>query len=765
MRDILKTYFYLLIIGFVAGGFASPAKAQIQTTSELKDEPVDIIEVIAQKHPQDIRDVALSISIIDGEEIVERQLKDSTALSSLVPNFKITQNAAEGTPPAVNIRGVGSVDYNTSTTSPIGIYLDGAAGGSANSQLVNLYDVDSIEILRGPQGTLFGRNTTGGAILINSIKPQNNDSGYFNVGYAQRNHLSAQGAVNHAFSTDTAARLAFTHQDYEYSSNNLYAPAPQAEMRQTHARVSLSSSWDKLELFAKAYAGKWDGVVNPAGSIGVVKSFNPTTGLPESFCSPAEAGSSQCTDAFGFQDGSDDFYDVAVNNDVNNNSPHQSDSWGLNVHAQYQLSANSYLYSISSINSLDREHFYNSDGSPARLGEGNQNVFTDTISQELRIHSEFEKLYLIAGLYWLDESLKQDNSFDLLRDFRSVESLFSNAATFFYDNDIDTQAKAIFAHGEFKLSPATQLTAGLRYTDENTEYHALGLINIALSNNDQSGLTVPGWDVVGEVGDSNVSGKIALNHKFNSQLSSFISYSRGFKSGGYNGALISSEIEAQRNDYGAETLNAYEIGMRARINNRLNLYSAVFYYDYKDQQVFMNQSAIEPGAPPLQLLSNVGKSEIFGAELELQAQINASFSSKFSLGYLPEANLESFVDQAGNLISDNRLPFTSKWNIAGQFEYIIELQSSRLLLQLDFDYQSEFYFDQNQSDYARQDGYTLLNARVAVEKNDWVFSAWVKNLGDEEYSHLKFDLINLYGMLQDFKGEARQIGVDLRYEF
>jgi iron complex outermembrane receptor protein len=164
--------------------------------SLIRADKIEIIEVNVQKRSQDIRDVTLSINLVDGQTIIDRQLKDTTALSAIAPNFKISQNAAEGTPPAVNLRGVGSVDYNTSTQSPVGVYLDDAAGSSANSQLVNLFDVQSIEILRGPQGTLFGRNTTGGVILINSVSPKMNDSGYLNFSYAQRNHLSVEGASN-----------------------------------------------------------------------------------------------------------------------------------------------------------------------------------------------------------------------------------------------------------------------------------------------------------------------------------------------------------------------------------------------------------------------------------------------------------------------------------------------------------------------------------------------------------------------------------------
>jgi iron complex outermembrane receptor protein len=181
--------------------------------------------------------------------------------------------------------------------------------------------------------------------------------------------------------------------------------------------------------------------------------------------------------------------------------------------------------------------------------------------------------------------------------------------------------------------------------------------------------------------------------------------------------------------------------------------------------VFMNQSAITPGAPPLQLLSNVGKSTIYGAEFDLNAQLTPALSTKFSVGYLPKANLESFVDLAGVEIKDNRLPFTSKWNVAAQADYAVELNSGQLNFHIDADYQSEFYFDQNQSAFAIQRGYVLWNARVAWEVVDWTLGAWVKNVTNEEYSHLKFDLVNLFGMLQDFKGEARQIGLDLRYGF
>ncbi|WP_170940569.1 TonB-dependent receptor [Pseudoalteromonas sp. NBT06-2] len=507
---------------------------------------------------------------------------------------------------------------------------------------------------------------------------------------------------------------------------------------------------------------KWDGTVQPVGNIGVYKQL----GLTPTLCSPSEAGSSQCTDAFGFNDGSNDFYRVSVNNNINNNSPHKTNSWGTDLNLNYQLTDNSYLVSISSFNTLDRIHFFNSDGSPAALVEGGQNVYTDVYSQELRYHLELEQAYFIVGGFYLDESLTQDNFLDLFRDFRAVDSLFTNAATFFYDNKIDTEISAIFTHIDYDFNDQTTLSTGLRYTEENIDYRAIGTINVPLAVDEQVGLTVLGWNEPGKVKDHNVSGKISINHKFNSDFTAFLSYSRGYKSGGYNGAIITTQEEALRNDYGSEKLDAIELGNRIYWDDdNAYLYLVLFNYDYQDQQVFMNQAAISPIAPPIQLLDNVGESNLYGAEAELKWQLTSQFNVQLGIGYLPEANLEKFVNAKGEKITDNRLPFTSKWNMNGFLEYVLPINDGEVLFQLNFDHQSDFYFDQNQNDYASQKDYILFNARIAYEIDDWSMAVWGKNITNEEYSNLKFDLVGLLGMLQDFKGESRQFGVDINYSF
>ena len=194
------------------------------------EKDMEVISVYAQKRPQAIEDVGVAVSQVSGQKLKNQHFKDSTEIALFAPNVKITQNAAEGTPPAVSIRGVGLLDYNTANTSPVGMYLDGVAVGSANNQIINLYDIDQLDILRGPQGTLFGRNSTGGAILIRTKRPEFDSYGALTLGIANNNATSIDGIWNQQVSDTSALRFAVNYQDYDYSTENIFSDSPEAGM-------------------------------------------------------------------------------------------------------------------------------------------------------------------------------------------------------------------------------------------------------------------------------------------------------------------------------------------------------------------------------------------------------------------------------------------------------------------------------------------------------------------------------------------------------
>lgn len=717
---------------------------------------LEVIEVYAQKRAQAIEDVSIAISQVKGDTLKNQHYKDSTELSIFAPNLKISQNAAEGTPPAVNIRGVGLVDYNTANTSPVAIYIDDVAVGSASNQIVNFFDIEQVDILRGPQGTLFGRNATGGAILIRTKRPEFNESGYLTAGIANNNAFNIDAMYNNQLSDKTAFRIAINRQDYDYSANNVFSQSPTAGMEQTNARLSLLSEFDGVQLLLQGHIEDWQGIVQPVGNIGIVA--DPLTG---ELCSPSQAGSTNCFDNFGFNDASDDFYTVKVNND----SPHKTDGKGLSAHINWQLNERNEVVAISSYNQLERTHAFNCDGSPARLCEGNLGLDTHLFSQELRLQTQWDEHTLTSGLYYADESIKQNNINDILRDFRGILAP-DLTATFFYDNQIDTQNMAAFSQLDYQLDSDWSISVGLRYSYESLDYDSVAQLNVVVDSADLAGVLVPFYHVQGQQSDNGFSGQFAVNYQLSDTTHGYYRFANGAKSGGYNGGFLSSPEQAELADYGKERLNAHEVGSKSwwpEQGVRFNW--AAFYYDYNDQQVFMNQPSESVQKPPVQLLENVGDSVIYGLEAEIDYQATDALSMRFALGYIPHAEFEEFVDPLGNSLTDNRLPFTSKWNVSAGVEYRLELAGNPLTTQLLVDYQSEYYFDQNQNPYAMQDGYSLVNGNIRYQLDNLSFVFWGKNLFDTEYSNLKFDLSSFLGMLEDFKGEGRRYGLDVSYQF
>lgn len=719
----------------------------LPSNSSSNKESVEVIEVYAQKRKQDITEVNVAVSVFDGEEIARQKLKDTTQLSALVPNLKITNNAGEGTPPAFNIRGVGMIDYNTSTISPIAVYADDIVSGSANNLSINLYDLEHVEVLRGPQGTLFGRNTTGGAILLRSKMPEHEFSGYINAGVAEFDTYSLEGAVNIPVSESTAMRFAFSHQDYDFSTDNQMPGQPDGGLKQTNLRLIVLSEFDTLTVTSKFHAEDWSGKPKPIASLGV----NRVDG--SGLCTPSQAGSSLCADNFGNQVGGNDFW--AVNADTADRE-HDTDSWGASIKFEWQLSDDMLLTSISGYRSLERFHSWDSDG-PGNLVEGSMGTDNTLFSQELSLAVDLGDSFWTSGVFYVDEEIKQNNDFDLFRDFRPVPALAAIPAQFFYDNELENSSIALYSQFEHRLDEAFTLTVGVRYTDETTDYHARADLDTV------AGFVPSLWNIKGAVEDDEISGKIALNQKLNDDSSLYYSYSRGYKSGGYNAGYSTSPTQAAESEYAPEKLDAYEIGGYFQFFQQdARLHLAAFYYDYKEQQVFVNQTQ---GVAVDHVLKNAGDSTIYGLESELVLTPSVDWELRLNIGYLPEANMGEF-NQHGVVVQDNRLPFSSKWNVSGAILHETLLMGRELSAQLSFDYQSDFYFDQEENAYTEQTDFVVFNGHISYEINNALtLTLWGKNLTNTEYSELRFNSIAALGAVTELKANARQLGIEASFKF
>jgi len=738
---------YVLICVFVLSQSYFSYANEPDLDNKNSAESIEVIEVFAQKRAQNITDVSVAVTVIEGDEILRRQLKDTTQLAILTPNMKVTNNAGEGTPPAFNIRGVGMIDYNTSTISPIAVYSDGIVSGSANSLSVNLFDIEHVEVLRGPQGTLFGRNTTGGAILLRSKQPEQNFGGYINTSVAQHNSSSIEGAINIPVTKETALRLAFNHDNYDFSTNNLMEGQPDGGLKQNNFRLSLKSEFDDLTLFAKIYKDEWSGKPKPIASLGIKK----VDGSGD--CSPSQAGSSLCMNNFGAQVGGDDYWDVRADTA---DRKHDSESWGASLNLAWRLNSSMTVNSLTGYKKLDRYHSWDSDG-PHNMIEGDMGTDLTLFSQELNLAIEGNNSYWISGLFYLNEVIDIDNSFDLFRDFRAVPELADIPAQFFYDNRVENTSMAVYSQLDYNLSDSLTLTAGLRFTDESTDYRANADLDIVPAY-------IPNfWDLSGEVADSEYSGKLALVQKLTDNSSLYYSFSRGYKSGGYNAGYSTSPTQAADSTYAPEILNAYEIGSKLSLwesSGYLNL--AAFYYDYQDQQVFVN---VPDSVVPYHVLKNAGNSTIYGAEMELNWVPINDLVVNFNLGYLPKADTGKY-QQGEIMVNETRLPFSSKWNASGMVLYDMEVSGKLLTSQFGFDYQSDFFFDQNENPYTEQKGFIVWHARLSLELSEQILlSVWVKNITNTEHAELRFDSVAALGAITELKAEARQLGVELSYSF
>lgn len=716
---------------------------------------LEIIEVSAQKRLQNIQQVAIALTSLNQQQMQDLGIQDSYQLSGLSPNVLLSQNAGEGSPPAVNIRGVGLVDYNTSNTSPIAFYFDEAVNGSVSNQFSELFDIEHVEILRGPQGTLFGRNTSGGALLFFSNPPEDEFAAYVSAGLGSDAYQKIEAMLNLPLGEQSATRISAQYLDYDYSATNNLADAPQEGIRRNAVRWQYALNKEEFSLNLKLSAADWQGISQPYGHTGV---YDLQSG---GRCNLDMTTRGECADVFGFNDGSNNFRDVSVDND----SPHNSEQQGARLKLQWHISPTVSLSSITAYNDLDRQHQIHCDASSLDVCVGFFALDNSVFSQELRLTGELPDINWIAGLFLLREDLEQNNSIDLLRDFRFAGSA-SGAAQYFYHNQIEIESRAIFSQVDYNFTPQLILTAGLRYNNEEIDFLGDTDLNVPLDD-DIDGFTFPFWSVTDNVDDNQWSGRLALSYQLSHNWMWYTSASSGFKSGGFNGGFLFTPDEAQKAGYGPETLYAYEVGTKADLwNKRARLALSAFYYDYHDQQVFINEPAVTANAPNLQLLQNVADSSIKGLEAQFEWQITPDLHINLAGGYIPTADFGQYIDPTGRDLTGNRLPFTPKLQLSMASHYQYFLAADKYLtLSILGRYQSEIYFDQNQSPYTRQDGYALWDTTLGYHNKNWRLTFNIKNIFDQNYDTLRFDLIDFLGLVNSNKGEGRRAQFEYSYAF
>jgi iron complex outermembrane recepter protein len=770
-----------------------PAFSQTaQTAEEQNGEGLSDIVVTAQRRSENLQNVPISISAVTGETLAAQGITRSQDIVTVVPNLNVT--AVFGpVEPIITIRGVGLNDLNNNNNSAAGVYVDDVYLFSPSQLAFSLFDLERVEVLKGPQGTLYGRNTTAGAIRYITTAPSEEFEGYAQLSYGSYNSLRAEGAVGGSLADGLSARLAFS---YERSDGYVQNRAIDARVNTTNvaaARLSLrynpnndvdvtlrvSGGYNRSDL---AGIFQYGGLNDPA-------SLTAPTGPVR--CAAALAGRydpATCTGFLGYTDTDGDPFagDYNFVRNIDNRF------WAVSLNSQFQLGSVT-LNSVTSFDRFIRDQPTDSDASPQSVLETTRAGPLQTFSQELRLSGELgSNVDWIVGGYFLDNNFSANNDFDVFRSARPITAslgapqgfdpfrIFGGLPSFFVLSTIDqeTSAWAAFAHAKVKLSDRLQLTAGIRYSrekktfDYQTIFAGEAPATYAAYRATLAGIGLPPLispeglfiDFQDEFRSGGVSGDISLDYKVTDDVLVYGRFARGFKSGGFNGGVAFDRIVLE--PFGDERLDAYEVGFKSELFGRtLRLNASAFLYDYKDLQVFTivnNGSGV-----PTQVLDNAAQARIWGIDGEMLYQPNDRFSARLSAGYL-STELRDFVSPAtGRDLSGARLANAPEFTLSGSLRYTAPIAPWGSLTGLvDFTHTGFRFFDTNNNPLTSGDGYWVFNSRLSldIDNSRTQVSVFARNIFNKQYVTNIFDLSDFGYNVLNF-GQPRTLGIEISTRF
>ncbi len=719
------------------------------------------IVVTAQKREQNKQDVGIAITAFSGDQLTQIGYTNAQQVTSLAPGVSTVQPNGEANY-SIAIRGAASSDFTSNNESPVSIYVDEVYISQMSGAGFLLFDMERVEILRGPQGTLFGRNATGGLVHFVTRKPTAEPNGYAQFNFGEYDQIKTQGALGGAIAENLAARVSFSsHHNDGYVENRigedlnnandyagrvqlLYTPNENVDVL-LNARYSLQQIRTGFFEFASA-----------------VTTGARTPGLPDPFL-------------LGYVDLDGDVhagdYDKEGHND--------NETWGATGTLKWD--ANGILVtSITDYQSVKRDYIEDSDGSP--LAGFNFFVTTDAqqFSQELRLSGETERMKWVTGFYYLDIAIDDSNGGEsnIFSDFFSqiivgVPLLPTDMRILDFGTDrgidnpytIDIQSWSMFGQVEYEINPQWTAIFGFRYIDEKKDLdYQNNLVRYQPGTQRRNGapdVIVNLVDFQASQSDGLWSAKAQLDWRPKENLLLYASWNRGVKAGGFNAPFLPLAIgnTLETMVYDPEELDAFEIGFKSTLfDGRANFNGSAYYYDYTDYQGF-NLIGIDA-------LTFNTPAENYGFELELQAAPMDGLDVILGVGYI-DAELE--------FSGLKTVPVqTPDWNLSGLVRYEWAVFDGTMAIQGDFDYRSGHIFGladvfPGVVDTLDTGGYTVANAALSYTTSDqrWQASIYVNNIGDEEYRVQQFDLSgpDIFGMVQEYYGRPRWVGGSIRFNW
>ncbi|WP_428818829.1 TonB-dependent receptor [Microbulbifer sp. MCCC 1A16149] len=780
---------------------------------------IEEVTVTAQKRAQSAQDVGISIAAMGSEELENLGVMEASQITEFVPNMELGMSPDSGIPIFV-IRGVGLQDYNANNTPTTAMVVDDVYQPFGVYGAFAMFDTERMEVLKGPQGGLYGRNSTGGAINIVSRRPEfgeNQANAAVDVGNYGTFNVRAGGDLS--LTDNLAARVALQNELSEGWYENTYLNRKQGGRDKTQARITLSyKPTDTLRVDLRQTFGRDKsevGIPEPEGYLNPNSSFGPT-GLEDGLgnASPDIQGPSP-----------GDYCDSVINTGIpdsscvtmNGKTPdgiyrgedsvvrHVDDTFNsTSLNVEWDLDAVT-LVSISNFTTLD---FYHTNG-PGGVGTGaanqaeweayaelvgrdinfDSNYVTDynsdisSLSQELRLLSDNDgALNWMAGLSYAQDQLDENRTCSFGANLFADWFAFPGCGTMAYEQE--TRVSSAYGQLVYDFNEAFTLTTDLRYTREQKDYVGGVLVNdgawacyawgfadyqtCLAGYEDQPIQLSSGTPATYD--ETDPSWKVTLDWKPTDNTLLYTSVGHTFKSGGFFGGFFFNAEAVE--SYKPETNTAIELGFKSTlVDNTVQLNGAVFHYDYKG---FQSPLEIQTATGTFSGLTNMGDVETRGAELDLRWLPIVGLDLRMGLGYMdteivkgPSGTgriydiLGQEVDVVGNQL--NNAPGLSVSSLARyEFGVTDELGAA---LQLGVNWTDDYYLSITNEPYSKEEGGTLVNARAELfqEAGDWNLALWGRNLTDRHYRTSTND----DGVFSNYSNWSapRTFGATLSYNF
>ena len=744
-----------------------------ENQKQIEGEGIERISISARKKIASVQDIGVALTSLNADDILNLGLNKTEDLIRVVPSLDIKQANGQGNV-NITLRGVGLNDYSSTTSPTVGVYVDEIFLPYTGMLSFGMFDIERVEVLKGPQGTLYGRNTTGGAITFASAKPVNDNTGYAELSFGDYDTVEARGAVNFAINDELSIRIAGINRNQGESFYTNYI-APEGYFG-AFGSESLNPSTDQQENFGSSKMTAWRASALYEGkNVEVLANIHGGTSsfpitpiehfggyLPEDGVTPCYTGtqllsnSNGCVDFIGHADPEvtgnyGGYYQTFPKNEI--------DTLGGAIKVDIEL-GDVTLTSVTGFEQYERDSIDDVLANP--VPEYLEIMTTDEIdvfSQELRLSGSVEKLDYILGAFYSKDEIKGIYHADaeLL-----VGGLFAEAfgdpsladAAFDLDHEVDqeTTTYALFSNFDYALADDLSAVFGLRYTSEEKTFQAgtqatpkndfavavteavmgPGEAGIVLSdsglNYDENGELI-GTPENNNYDVSNVSGSLGLEWKIEDDVLLYGTVSKGFKSGGWFGYFAFDFPEL--GGYEEESLTAYEFGIKSRVlDGDVQFNASTFYYDYSDFQALVETTL---GFK----LDNVESATLSGLETELWYTGVDNLTLRWAIGLL-----NSDIDDPSGRYDGNEMANAPDFTSNFFATYLIELDNGgEINLHLDTKYSGEMFKSADNSPYAFSESFTLINTRVTYTPVDgnWQIAAYIKNITDESYITQAFE--------------------------